>query len=75
MPTLVKLGRVQIRMFADDHLPPHFHVSTPDGEALVLIEGLQLSRGRLRKQDFEVATDWARNNMRLLRDRWDELNG
>jgi len=41
----------------------------------VLIEGLQLSRGRLRKQDFEVATDWARNNMRLLLDRWDELNG
>lgn len=75
MPTLAKIGRVQIRMFADDHLPPHFHIWTPDGEALVLIEGLELSRGVLRKQDFDVATAWARNNMALLQEYWIKLNG
>ena len=75
MATLVRFGRVQIRMFADDHLPPHFHVCTSDGEALVLIDGLRVVRGRLRKHDFEVAIGWARNNMHLIRDCWDDLNG
>ena len=62
-------------MYADDHLPPHFHVWTPDGEGLVLIDNLTLSRGLLRRQDFEVATDWARNNISFLREYWTELNG
>ncbi len=75
MPTVVKLGRLQIRMFAGDHLPPHFHVWTPDGEALVLIETLQMSRGRLRKQDLEVATQWAQDNIDLLQEYWIKLNG
>ena len=75
MPTVVKLGRVQIRMFADDHAPPNFHVWTPDGEALVLIDGLIMSRGVLRKQDFEVAMEWARDNIDLLQEYWIKLNG
>jgi len=75
MPTLVRLGRVQIRMFADDHLPPHFHVWTPDGEGMVLIDGLVLLRGVLRKQDLEVATGWARDNSVLLQEYWIKLNG
>jgi hypothetical protein len=75
MPTLVKLGRVQIRMFADDHAPPHFHIWTPDDEALVLIEDLVVSRGILRKQDLEVAMAWARDNIDLLQEYWIKLNG
>lgn len=75
MPTLIKLGRVQIRMFADDHAPPHFHIWTPDGEAIVLVDGLRLVRGVLRKQDFEVATAWALNNMDVLQEYWTKLNG
>lgn len=37
MPTLVAIGNIRIRMFADDHNPPHFHVLTPDHEALLRI--------------------------------------
>ncbi len=62
-------------MFAGDHLPPHFHVWTPEGEALVLIENLELSRGTLRKQDLELAIRWAQDNIDLLQDHWNKLNG
>lgn len=75
MPTLVKLGRVQIRMFAGDHMPPHFHIWTPEAEALVLISDLTLVRGRLRKQDLEVALAWARENGERLDAEWKNLNG
>jgi hypothetical protein len=47
MPTIVKLGNIAIRMFAKDHNPPHFHVVTPDHQALVSIETLELMRGSM----------------------------
>lgn len=74
MPTLAILGRVRIRMFANDHLPPHFHIWTPEGEGVVDVAGLTLIRGRLRKQDLELALGWARKNSELLTATWTELN-
>lgn len=75
MPTLARIGVVQIRMFADDHNPPHFHVWTADSEALVLIKDLAVSRGRIRQQDLELALEWASRNMDLLLTEWNRLNG
>lgn len=52
MPTIVEIGSIQIRLYAKDHLPPHFHISTPDGEAMVLLSDLSLLKGRIRQRDF-----------------------
>ena len=35
------IGKTEIRVYANDHLPPHFHVVHPDFEALIVIDGLQ----------------------------------
>lgn len=32
----------KIKIYPDDHAPPHFHVQTPDGESLVQIDGLRV---------------------------------
>jgi hypothetical protein len=29
MPTLQRFGAVSVRMYADDHRPPHFHIWLP----------------------------------------------
>ena len=70
MPTLVRLGRVSIRVFYNDHAPPHFHVATPDGGVLVRIETLTVIAGMIRRTDLELALEWARGNMDLIRAEW-----
>jgi len=30
MPTLHRFGAVSVRIYADDHRPPHFHIVAPD---------------------------------------------
>jgi hypothetical protein len=44
---LHQIGKLIIRVYANDHLPPHFHAIAPDSEALVEIETLTIMRGRL----------------------------
>lgn len=75
MPTLVELGAIQIRLYARDHMPPHFHISTPDGEVIMLIEDLSVLKGRLRTRDLNMAREWARANREFLEDEWNRLNG
>jgi hypothetical protein len=75
MPTLFRSGKVMIRMFADDHDPPHFHIITPDMEMVIAMSDFSTMKGHVRKRDYEVAMLWARGNVDLLWRRWDELNG
>lgn len=34
MPTLHRSDAVSVRMYADDHWPPHFHIVAPDFQVL-----------------------------------------
>ena len=74
MPTLVVLGNVKIQMFGGDHNPPHFHVVTPDGEAVVQLSSLLVFRGGVRPRELAVALAWARRNLEQLDDEWNRLN-
>lgn len=74
MPTIAELGSIQIRIYPRDHRPPHFHISTTYGEAVMLIADLSLVKGRLRKADFRLVLEWARENRRLLEDEWRRQN-
>ena len=74
MPTVVQIGNLKIQIYADDHNPPHFHVVTPDCQALIRIDSLAMLRGSLRRADFEAAIDWAREHLTEIKDEWDRLN-
>ena len=74
MPTVVEFGSVQIRLYAKDHLPPHFHISTPDGEAIVLLSDLRVVKGRIRRRDLELCRRWAMGNREILENEWNRLN-
>ena len=60
MPTIYRSGRVIVRMFFDDHDPPHFHIVTPEGEMTVALDGLLPLTGNVRKRDYAIAMSWAR---------------
>lgn len=44
MGKLHQTGSVIVRVYPNDHLPPHFHIVSPDEEALIEIETLARSR-------------------------------
>jgi hypothetical protein len=48
MPTLQRFGAVSLRMYADDHQPPHFHIVAPDFQVLVRISDLRVIEGEAR---------------------------
>lgn len=35
MPTIVVLSNCKVQMFADDHVPPHFHLRGPNSNAMI----------------------------------------
>ena len=39
------IGKTEIRVYANDHLPPHFHIVHPDFEALIVIEDFTTMQG------------------------------
>jgi hypothetical protein len=74
MGKLHQFGKVFVRVYANDHLPPHFHVVTPDTEALVEIASLALLRGALPPRVEREALAWAANNARLIAAEWNRIN-
>lgn len=76
MPTIIQIGSVYIRMFFNDHNPPHFHIVTLAGEAvLVRISDFSLLAGKMNRKDLDTGLNWAMQNKGLLEDEWQKFNG
>ena len=74
MPTLHRVGAVSVRMYADDHRPPHFHIVAPDFQVLVRISDLAVIAGGARPPQIAEALSWARTRREMLALKWAELN-
>ena len=74
MGKLHQFGKVIIRVYANDHLPPHFHAIAPDFEALIEIETLSVMRGSLSRQAAKRVMAWAEANRRLIVAEWNRTN-
>jgi hypothetical protein len=74
MPTLARFGAIYIRMYADDHRPPHFHIIGPKLQVLVRISDLTVIAGRARRSEIAAALAWARQQQAFLVHTWNVLN-
>lgn len=74
MPTLQRFGAVSVRMYADDHRPPHFHIVGPEFQVLVRIADLTVIAGEARPAQIADAMAWAVAHQETLARRWAELN-
>lgn len=73
MPTIQRFGTVTIRMYADDHRPPHFHITGPDFQVVVRIRDLAIVAGAARCGQITEALAWAARNREMLALKWVEL--
>jgi hypothetical protein len=74
VPTIKILSNTKIEMFADDHVPPHFHLRGPNSNALVRLDTLSVMRGTYSRRDLAEAVAWAEENLALLQAEWSRLN-
>ncbi len=72
MPTIQRFTNCKVAIYADDHLPPHFHIEGRGWRALVEIETLTVRAGDARKGGEAMA--WAEENRDVLWATWRRLN-
>ncbi|HTG16850.1 MAG TPA: DUF4160 domain-containing protein, partial [Blastocatellia bacterium] len=70
MPEISRFLGVIIRMYFNDHNPPHFHVEYNEFEASVLIETLGILEGRLPARVLSLAVEWASLHQTELMQNW-----
>jgi hypothetical protein len=72
MPTIRRFTNCKISIYADDHLPSHFHIEGRGFRAVVEIETMVVRAGNVRKAP--EALKWAQDNIAFLRNEWLRLN-
>jgi hypothetical protein len=71
MPTISMFYGILIRMYWNDHAPPHFHVEYGEYRAQYLIETLVLSRGQLPRRAHAMVLEWAAMHRNELMEDWE----
>lgn len=72
MPELSRFFGIVIRMYFNDHDPPHFHAEYGGHEALIAIDSLSVLRGELPRRALALVVEWAVFHRDELRARWDD---
>ena len=70
MPSIIRLNNCTIKIYFDDHNPPHFHVQGPDFSAAVNITTLTVMEGNASKSQLKEAVQWAQENQATLQEAW-----
>ena len=68
MPEVSRFFGIVIRMFSDDHNPPHFHAFYVDDLALVDMSTLSVFAGRLPPRALGLVIEWATLHQQELLD-------
>ena len=70
MPTICTFYGILIRMYWDNHAPPHFHVDYAEYRAQYAIETLELIKGSLPRRAHALVLEWAALHRDELKEDW-----
>jgi hypothetical protein len=71
MPTISRFFGITIRMYYDDHAPPHFHAYYGEAAALIDIRTLSLLEGALPRRALALVLEWATQHRDELAANWE----
>ena len=69
-PEICRFYGIVIRMYWNEHRPPHFHAEYGGREAVVTINSLRVEEGRLPPRAERMVLEWAKQHRRELEDAW-----
>jgi len=58
MPRISAFFGIVVRMFYNDHWPPHFHAEYGEYEAVYKIETIEVLRGKLPRRVHALVVEW-----------------
>ena len=70
MPMVASLGGVTIRMYFNDHPPPHFHVQHGDDRAIIAVADGRVLAGSLPSTVLRQVVSWCSSNRVALMEAW-----
>jgi len=70
MPTISTFYGIVIRMFFNDHAPPHFHARYGEFEATINLDTLEIMEGRLPSRGLSLVKEWAMIHREELLEDW-----
>ena len=70
MPEICRFYGIVIRMFYDDHSPPHFHAEYSGQKAAVNIDTLRVTKGRLTARAERMVIEWGKQHRHELERAW-----
>jgi hypothetical protein len=70
VPTISHFFGITIRMYYDDHGPPHFHAYYQHHAASIEIGTLQLTAGTLPRRAMALVLEWAAIHRAILLEDW-----
>lgn len=71
MPEISRFYGIVVRMFFNDHNPPHFHASYGEYDALIGIRSLDVFAGDLPARARAMTVEWAALHQQELMDDWE----
>jgi uncharacterized protein DUF4160 len=73
MPEINRFYGIVIRMYYNDHNPPHFHAIYGREEAVIGINPVALLWGDLPRRALAMALEWAALHQQELQANWQRL--
>ncbi len=70
MPTISTFYGILIRMFFNDHAPPHFHARYGEFEATIDIATLEIVQGDMPSRALKLVQEWAMIHREDLEENW-----
>ena len=71
MPTISSFYGIAIRMYYDDHGPPHFHAYYGEENASISIVTLDVLEGRLSRRVLALVLEWTSEHRTELHENWE----
>ena len=72
MPELSRFYGITIKMYYNDHNPPHFHAEYGSFRMVVDVNTLGVIGGRLPPRATGLVMEWAAQHQQDLRDAWQQ---
>lgn len=70
MPTISEFFGILIRMYYNEHCPPHFHAYYAEHEAVISIDSLTVLEGHLPRRARALVVEWATEHREALLEDW-----
>ena len=71
MPEISRFFGIVVRMYYNEHVPPHFHAQYGEHQVEITIETLDVLKGKLPNRVLGLVLEWAAIHRNELRTDWE----